>query len=90
MSKEKTVAVPQSFHDDFEIVARYYGVRRLGEYDDLKKYARKSLKDFRDDTIKHFADMANWMTEYLPEPERKGVVPYLEHTKKENDNDNVE
>jgi hypothetical protein len=78
MSKE--VAVPKSFHEHFEIVARYYGVRGLGEYDALKKYARKSLKEFREYTLKDFANMADWMSGYLPDPEKKGIVAYTGST----------
>jgi len=72
------IKVPASFHENFEIVARYYGVRATGEYEELKEYARKSIEDFREYTLTDFLNMANWMSDYLPEPPRKGVVPILE------------
>ncbi len=38
-------AVPRQFHDDFEVVANYYGLKHIGEYLVAKDAARSDLEN---------------------------------------------
>lgn len=42
---DKHVSVPASFVSDFELVAAYYNLKELGEYESAKQAARADLEN---------------------------------------------
>jgi hypothetical protein len=65
--------VTKEFRGAFELVARHYELRKLGEYDAFRAIVRKMLEENFDFTTRWIADMA--IGRYDPE-EKMGVIPY--------------